>query len=249
MNGNKLFAASLAVLALALGFFLGNLNLKCGSCCCSKGEMTCCKKGGMPCEHSAMHAPGAPCDCIKGQPCSCEKNGQPCHCPNCEKHGHDGHHGPHGDFHKGPGPQNFKGHMSPETMDSLLQVTPEQKAALEANRVKGDSIFKDLRTQKHDAEKALGAALESGDQKAIDAAKAQVLEADKALLEHRVNGVQGLAKILTKDQLDKFNQFHKEQMKHFKERMKNGPKGPGPHPGMGHGPHGGHDHGYPPPAN
>ena len=209
MKGAKLFAASLAVLALALGFFLGNLNLKCGSCCCSKGEMTCCKKGGMPCEHSAMHAPGAP------------------HQPS---EMHEGHHGPHGDFHKGPGPKNFKGSMSLEAMDSLLQVTPEQKAALEANRVKGDSIFKDLRAQKHDAEKALGAALESGDQNAIDAAKAQVLEADKALLEHRVNGVQGLAKILSKEQLDKFNQFHKEQMKKFREFKKGGHPGPkGPH--------------------
>ena len=238
MNGNKLFAASLAILALALGFFLGNINANCSSCCCSKGEMTCCKKGGMPCEHSAMNAPGAPCDCVKGQPCNCEKNGQPCHCPNCAKHGHDGH-GPKGDFSKGP--KNFKG-PNLEAIDSLLQVTPEQKAALEASRAKGDSIFKDLRAQKHDAEKALGAALESGDQKAIDVAKAQVLDADKALLEHRINGVAGLAKILSKEQLDKFNQFHKEQMKKFKDRMKeghHGPKGPkGPHEGHHEGPHG-----------
>ena len=188
MNGNKLFAASIAILALALGFFLGTLK---GGCCA-------------PCEHSAMNAP---CDCTKGLPCSCEKNGQPCHCPNCAKHDHKG---PHGDFDKGP---KFKG-PNFAAMDSLLQVTPEQKAAIEASRVKGDSVFKVLRQQKHEAERALGEALESKDAAGIDAAKAKVLEADKALLEH-----------------------HKEQMKHFKERMKNGPKGPGPHPGMGHGPH------------
>ena len=225
MNGNKLFAASIAILALALGFFLGNLHISGGCCCSQKTEMSCCKKGGMPCEHSAMHAPGAPCDCVKGQPCSCEKNGQPCHCPNCAKHGHEGH-GP-----KGMGPKNFKG-PNFEVIDSLLQVTPEQKAAIEASRAKGDSIFKDLRKNKHEAEKALGAALESGDQKAIDAAKAQVLEADKALLEHRINGVAALAGILSKEQLDKFNQFHKEQMKKFRE-FKKGPKGPheGPHHG------------------
>jgi len=236
MNGNKLFAASIAILALALGFFLGNLHI--GGCCCQKAEMSCCKKGGMPCEHSAMHAPGAPCDCIKGQPCSCEKNGQPCHCPNCEKHRHDGHHGPHGDFHKGP--KNFKGPMNFEAMDSLLQVTPEQKAAIEASRVKGDSIFKDLRKNKHEAEKALGEALEGNDKNAIDAAKAKVLEADKALLEHRINGVQALAGILSKEQFDKFNQFHKEQMKKFRE-FKKGPKGP--REGHHEGPH----HGNPPP--
>ncbi|WP_405334462.1 Spy/CpxP family protein refolding chaperone [Fibrobacter sp.] len=212
MNGNKLFAASIAILALALGFFLGTLK---GSCCA-------------PCEHSAMNAP---CDCTKGLPCSCEKNGQPCHCPNCAKHDHKG---PHGDFDKGP---KFRGKMDFAAMDSLLQVTPEQKAAIEASRVKGDSIFKVLRQQKHEAERALGEALESKDAAGIDAAKAKVLEADKALLEHRINGMQALAGILTAEQLEKFNNFHKEQMKHFKERMKNGPKGPGPHPGMGHGPH------------
>jgi Spy/CpxP family protein refolding chaperone len=113
--------------------------------------------------------------------------------------------------------------------------------------VKGDSIFKELRKNKHEAEKALGAALESKDEANIEAAKAKVLEADKALLEHRINGMAALGKILTAEQLEKFNAFHKEQMKNFKERMKNGPKGPGPH----HGPHGEHHHdgphGNPPP--
>ena len=150
MNGNKLFAASIAILALALGFFLGTLK---GSCCA-------------PCEHSAMNAP---CDCTKGLPCSCEKNGQPCHCPNCAKHDHKG---PHGDFDKGP---KFKG-PNFAAIDSLLQVTPEQKAAIEASRVKGDSVFKVLRQQKHEAERALGEALESKDAAGIDAAKAKVQE-------------------------------------------------------------------------
>ena len=205
MNGNKLFAASIAVLALALGFFLGNLNI--GGCCCQKAEMSCCKKGA-PCEHSAMNAP-------------------------C---GHGNHHmgehkGPYGDF-KGPGPR-FKGKMDFAEMDSLLQVTPEQKAAIEASRTKGDSLFKDLRKNKHEAEKALGEALESGDKNAIETAKAKVLDADRALLEHRINGVQTLAGILSKEQFDKFNQFHKEQMKKFREFRK-GPKGSHEE----HGPHG-----------
>ena len=41
--------------------------------------------------------------------------------------------------------------------------------------------------------------------------------------------------ILTAEQLEKFNNFHKEQMRNFRERMKNGPKGHGPH--GEHGPH------------
>ena len=205
MNGNKLFAASIAVLALALGFFLGNLNI--GGCCCQKAEMSCCKKGA-PCEHSAMNAP-------------CEHG----------NHHMGEHKGPHGDF-KGPGPR-FKGKMDFAEMDSLLQVTPEQKATIEASRTKGDSLFKDLRKNKHEAEKALGEALESGDKNAIETAKAKVLDADRALLEHRINGVQTLAGILSKEQFDKFNQFHKEQMKKFREFRK-GPKGPHEE----HGPHG-----------
>jgi len=215
MNGNKLFIASIIVLALALGFFAGRF---CNFNCCSS-SITCCQKGG-------------PCACSQGLPCACEKNGQPCHCPNCAKHGHKG---PHGDFDKGP---KFRGKMDLAAMDSLLQVTPEQKAAIEASRAKGDSIFRELRKQKHEAEKALGAALESKDEANIDAAKALVLEADKALLEHRVNGIQALAGILTAEQLEKFNAFHKEQMKNFRERMKNGPH---------RGPHGSHEHGNPPP--
>ena len=200
MKGTKLFVASLVVLALALGFFLGTLK---GGCCCGGMDMSCCKKGA-PCEHSAMNAP-------------------------CEHGNH------HMGEHKGPGPR-FKGKMDFAEMDSLLQVTPEQKAAIEASRTKGDSLFKDLRKNKHEAEKALGEALESGDKNAIETAKAKVLDADRALLEHRINGVQTLAGILSKEQFDKFNQFHKEQMKKFREFRK-GPKGP----------HEGDHHGNPPP--
>ena len=196
MKGAKLFTASLAVLALALGFFLGNF---CGkSCpCCSKGEMTCCKKMEGPCPRQGMMPPPPPGE-FKGP-------------------------GPQEGF-KGPGPK-FKHKMDPAAIDSMLEVTPEQKAALEASRAKGDSIFKDLRKNKHEAEKALGQALESRDPAAIEAAKALVLDADKALLEHRINGMNALAKVLTPEQLDKFNQFHKEQMKKFREH-KHGPKGP-----------------------
>ena len=207
MNGNKLFAASIAILALALGFFLGNLHI--GGCCCQKAEMSCCKKMEGPCPRQGMMPPPPP--------------GAPHHPGEM----HEGHKGPHGDFDKGPGPK-FKG-PNFEVIDSLLQVTPEQKAALEANRAKGDSIFKELRKQKHEAEKTLGAALESKDAESIETAKAKVLDADKALLEHRINGMAALGKILTAEQFEKFTAFHKEQMKKFREHRK-GPHGNPPPP-------------------
>lgn len=199
MKESKLFIASLVVLALCLGLFLGNFCGKCGACCCKKADMSQCQRQGMmPPPPPPGHHPG-------------------------EFRDGPGPHGHHGDFHKGPGPKGpkFKGHMKPETIDSLLQVTPEQKAALDANRAKGDSIFKELRKQKHDAEKALGEALESRNAASIDAAKAKVLDADKALLEHRINGVNALNKVLSAEQLEKFNQFRKEQMKKAHEEWKN----------------------------
>ena len=200
MNGAKLFAASLVVFALTLGFFLGNICGK-SDCCCNKAEMACCKKMEGPCQRQSMMPPPPP--------------------------GPKGPHGHHGDFHKGP---KFKGHMNPEVIDSLLQVTPEQKAALDANRAKGDSIFRELRTQKHDAEKALGEALEKNDAAAIESAKAKVLDADRSLLEHRINGVAALGKVLSQEQLEKFNKFRKEQMKKFREERKERRHGDNPPP-------------------
>ena len=120
--------------------------------------------------------------------------------------------------------------MNPAVIDSVLEVTPEQKAALDANRAKGDSIFRELRTQKHDAEKALGEALEKNDAAAIEAAKAKVLDADRSLLEHRINGVAALGKVLSQEQLEKFNKFRKEQMKKFREERKERRHGDNPPP-------------------
>lgn len=123
--------------------------------------------------------------------------------------------GPKGKFGKGP---------SSEMMDSLLQVTPEQKAALEKNRAQSDSSFKKLRKNKFEAEKALGEAFDSEDSVAIEIAKIKVLEIQKALLDHRVSAMAALNKILTKEQREKFRAFHKENMKKGAHGHHKGPK-------------------------
>ena len=197
MKGSKLFVASLVVFALTLGFFLGNVCGKSSMCCCHKAEMACCKKMEGPCPRNGMTPPPPP------------------H-PHPGKF-HEGPKGPRGDFRESP---RFKAKFNPALIDSMLEVTPEQKAALDANRAKGDSIFKDLRKQKHAAEKALGEALEKNVASEIEAAKLQVLDADKALLEHRIKGVAALTKILTPEQRTKFDQYRKEQMKAFHEQKK-----------------------------
>ena len=73
---------------------------------CSKNSACCCQKADMSqCMRHDMTPPPPP-----GPHGDFHKN-----------------HRPPGDFHKGP---KHKGHMNPEVIDSLLQVTPEQKAAL-----------------------------------------------------------------------------------------------------------------------
>ena len=105
-------------------------------------------------------------------------------------------------------------------MDSVLQVTPEQKVSLEQQRRVMDSTFKELRKQKKEAEKILREALDSNDDKKIAAAKANILKAQEGLLNHRIKGVKDFNKILTKEQLDKFKSMQFEHMKH----AKHGPK-------------------------
>lgn len=109
--------------------------------------------------------------------------------------------------------------FKPVDIDSLLQVTPEQKAALDANRIKCDSALKKMRENKHAAEHKLGEALDINDSLGVEKASLLVIECDKALLEHRIEAMRDLSKILTKEQLEKFNNLHKIHNKklRFKE--------------------------------
>jgi len=213
MKGSvKLFIASLIVLAAAAGFFVGSVCFK----PCPKGPMA--MEGMMP-------PPGFNPGMMPPPP------------------GFDGKNPPKG-FKPGmmpPPPQGMEGEgpkgpdmngPAPEMMDSLLQITADQKATLDKNRIVVEEALKELRKSKHEAEKALGEALDSEDAKAIEAAKAKVLEADKALLDHRINSIGELNKILTKEQREKFRAFHKEHMNMFKgpkgHKGPHGPKGPKP---------------------
>ena len=129
------------------------------------------------------------------------------------------------------GPDFHKKGPNPAVMDSLLQLTPEQKAAMDKNRENMEQSFKELRKQKMEAEKALKEALDSGDEAKVKEAKGKILAAQEALLNNRIEGVSNLNKILTKEQQEKFQQFQKEMFKKH-----------GHHKGPHKGPHGDHDH-------
>lgn len=141
---------------------------------------------------------------------------------------------PHeGHFKKGHEGKGFqKNWPHPAMFDSLLQVTPEQKTALDKHREETGKAFKELFGQKMSAEKELKDALDSGDEAKIEAAKVKILDAQKALLDNRIEGVKSINKILTKEQQEKFHQVLKENFEKFKKghHGKRGPRESGPTP-------------------
>ena len=208
MNAStKTFLASLIIFACSLGFFIGAFafnNAGCSSCskggicefqpgdCCKK-NMDCCKKKGDCCKKHGEHF-----------------RGEPPRGPHFEGKDFNGKH-----FDK-KFDKKFDFKKGEAFMDSMLQVTPEQKATLEQQRRVMDSTFKDLRKQKKEAEKALREALDANDDKKIATAKANILKAQEALLNHRIQGVKAFNKVLSKEQLEKFKAIQFDHMKHAK---------------------------------
>ena len=222
-DSTKILIASIIIFACSIGFFIGAFAFN--NAGCSSKAAICCSKNGI-CE-SKMG------DC-------CKKKGHCCKHHGNEFRKDDFHHGPHfrgepprdphfhgehfkEDHFKGehfkegkhfkdgkPFDKKFDPAKGAAFMDSVLQVTHEQKAALEQQRKTMDSTFKAIRKQKKEAEKALREALDANDDKKIAAAKADILKAQEALLNNRIKGVKDFNKILTKEQLEKFKNFQKE---------------------------------------
>ena len=222
-DSSKTLLASLIIFACSLGFFIGAFAFNnSGSSCCQRNADFCPKMA----------------------PCGPDFQG-----PQCKRH-HDGEfrgefrgehprgehfrgeppRGPHfegKDFKKG---KHFDKQFNPEKgfafMDSVLQVTKEQKAAIEQQRNKMDSAFKVLRKQKKEAEIALHKALDSNDDKKIAAAKANLLKAQESLLNNRINGVKGLNSILTKEQQEKVRALQPKPNKKDRDNRDNEPEPP-----------------------
>ena len=225
-DSTKILIASIIIFACSIGFFVGAFAFN-GSSSCSSKAVACCSKKGT-------------CEFKKGDCC---KKKMDC----CKRHG-EFRDGPrfHGEHFRGEPPRDprfnhfkddkqfkegkpfkdgkpFDKKFDPEKgtafMDSVLQVTHEQKAALEQQRRVMDSTFKVLRKQKKDAEKALRDALDNNDDAKIAAAKKDILKAQEALLNHRIDGVKGLNKILTKEQREKFKFMQFDRMKKQQDKL------------------------------
>lgn len=204
-DSTKILIASIIIFACSIGFFIGAFAFNGSSSCASKA-ITCCSKKGT-CDFKAG-------DCCKKKMDCCKRH-------HGEFRGDKFHHGPHmKPFMDGkqskegkPFEKKFNAIKDMAFMDSVLQVSHEQKEALEKQRRSVDSTFKVLRKQKKDAEKALRDALDNNDEAKIAAAKKDILKAQEALLNLRVDGVKGLNKILTKEQQEKFKFMQFERMK------------------------------------
>ena len=184
-DSTKTFIASIIIFACSLGFFIGAFAFNNSGSFCTSKTATCCSKKGI-CESRIGEAG----DCCKKQGNCCKKKLDCCKRHHGEFRGEGPHHGQH--FHHGEQPrdphfmgEHFKGDRFKDGkkfdkkfdfkkgaafMDSVLQVTHEQKAALEQQRKLMDSTFKVLRKQKKEAEKALREALDANDDKKIAAA-------------------------------------------------------------------------------
>lgn len=104
-----------------------------------------------------------------------------------------------------------------EKLDSLLQLSPEQKTAMDSLRKNQDSLFSIIRTETKKAEMNLREAMEAQnpDSALIESAKKKILEVQEFALNHRILGNSRLSKILTPEQKQKMQEFHKA---HFKKR-------------------------------
>ena len=222
-DSTKILIASIIIFACSIGFFIGAFAFNNSGCSsCANKAITCCSKKGT-CDFKAG-------DCCKKKMDCCKKKMDCCKRHHGEFHGDKFHHGPHmrppmdgkhfkegKPFKDGNEPKPFEKKFNAikdmAFMDSVLQVSHEQKEALEKQRRSVDSTFKVLRKQKKEAEKALRDALDNNDEAKITAAKKDILKAQEALLNLRVDGVKGLNKILTKEQQEKFKFMQFERMK------------------------------------
>ena len=221
-DSTKILIASIIIFACSIGFFIGAFAFNNSGCSsCANKAITCCSKKGT-CDFKAG-------DCCKKKMDCCKRH-------HGEFRGDKFHHGPHmrppmdgkhfkegKPFKDGKEPKPFEKKFNAikdmAFMDSVLQVSHEQKEALEKQRRSVDSTFKVLRKQKKEAEKALRDALDNNDEAKITAAKKDILKAQEALLNLRVDGVKGLNKILTKEQQEKFKFMQFERMKKLQDKM------------------------------
>lgn len=179
-NSTKILIASFIILACSIGFFTGSIFMNPYMLC----KKTCPMVNNEQVNQKHIRGPHTP------YPQKGDKFRQ--HRNHKKEHRFD--------FHK-----NKQKNIA--EMDSVMQVTPEQKKALAMNRTLMDSIFIELNKQKKEAVKYFRDALEEGDTNKINSAKTRVLATEESILTQRAICFAELAKILSPEQREKFRAF------------------------------------------
>lgn len=125
------------------------------------------------------------------------------------------------------------------SLDSILQVTPEQRIKLDSHRLKNDSLRFSLTNEFKIAEVALQEALGSKpiDEGKVETARKKLLELSEKRLNQRIAGMRFFTETLTPEQYKSFNHFHKRRgarldtrgMNHGAKREMNGERRPSRH--------------------
>lgn len=127
---------------------------------------------------------------------------------------------PDKNFKKTP-PHKKKGKFFSQELDSLLQLSSEQRLAMEGLRKEQDSAFSQIKQDTRNAEKELRQVLDADiiDSVLIQNAKIKILEMQEKALNQRISGKMALSKILTSEQKLKMKEIHKNRFEKHKKRL------------------------------
>lgn len=112
--------------------------------------------------------------------------------------------------------------FSKEKLDSLLQITEEQRAKLDDRKKGQDSLFKALKKEHREAEKELRHALEADtlNDDSISIAKEKLNAVQKKELELRIEGAKFLSEVLSIEQRNQMKKFHEKAKKHAMKKKR-----------------------------
>lgn len=127
---------------------------------------------------------------------------------------------PDKNFKKNP-PHKKKGKFFFQELDSLLQLSSEQRLAMDGLRKEQDSAFSQIKKDTRNAEKELRQVLDADiiDSVLIQNAKIKILEMQEKALNQRISGKMALSKILTSEQKLKMKEIHKNRFEKHKKRL------------------------------
>ena len=132
--------------------------------------------------------------------------------------------------HDGAGKNNEWRQREESRMQTLfkdLNLTDEQRKLLENNKAKNREIMESLRKSMEEYREQMKQLLQNEplDMGKINQLQVQIKETQGKILDHRLEGILEVHKILTPDQFKKFSQEMQKERKQFRKRFERSDKG------------------------